>query len=137
MEEKSSTPGELKVEKSLPYRGFKSASLSKKERLLLKTDFSAVFRSPNGRFTTIPLRMLYRRNNLGLSRIGLIIPKKVLRLATARNRQRRLIKEQFRRTKDCLPNADIVLLLNKKVDEKELIQSCDRIWKFLTLGIDN
>ena len=137
MVEKSLTPGEQRVGKDLPYKKFKSASFKKSERLLLKAEFSAVFKSPTGRFSANPLRMLYKKNNLGLSRIGIVVPKKVVRLATARNRQRRLIKEQFRQAKECLPNVDIVLLLNRKVDEKELMQSCDRIWNFLTFDIEN
>jgi len=132
MVEKSSTRGVQRAEKDLPFRTVERTSLSKSERLLLKADFSAVFNKPNGRFSTNPLRLLYRKNDLGLSRIGIIIPKKIVRLATSRNRHKRLIKEQFRLVKECLPNLDIVLLLNKKVCERELLQSCERIWKFLT-----
>ena len=132
MVEKSLTPGEQRVGKDLPYRKFKSASFKKSERLLLKADFAAVFKSPTGRFSANPLRMLYKKNNLGLSRIGIVVPKKVVKLASARNRQKRLIKEQFRQAKENLPNVDIVLLLKKRACEKELLQSCERIWKFLT-----
>ena len=138
MVEKSSTPGEQKVEKDLPFKKLESASFSKSEKLLLKADFSAVFKRPSdGRFSTNPLRMLYRKNDLGLSRIGIIVPKKIVRLATSRNRHKRLIKEQFRLVKKCLPNVDIVLLLNKRVCEKELMQGCERIWNFLTHEIDD
>ena len=137
MEEKSSTPGERRVEKGLPFKKPESASFIKSEKLLLKTDFSAVFRNPNGRFSASPLRMLYRNNDLGLSRIGIIVPKKLVRLATSRNRHKRVIREQFRLIKECLPNVDIVLLLNKRVCEKELMQGCERIWKFLTHEIDS
>ena len=122
MVEKSSTPDEQRVEKDLPFKKLESASFSKSEKLLLKTDFSAVFRTPTGRFSANSLRMLYRKNDLGLSRIGIIVPKKIVRLATSRNRHKRLIKEQFRLVKKCLPNVDIVLLLNKRVCEKELMQ---------------
>ena len=137
MVEKLSTPGEQKVEKSSPYKKFKVASFSKSERLLLKTDYSAVFRNPNGRLSVNPLRMLYRKNDLGFSRIGIIIPKKIVRLATSRNRHKRLIKEQFRFAKECLPNVDMVVLLNKRVCEQELIQGCERIWNFLTNEVDH
>ena len=137
MVEKSSTPDEQKVEKGLLCKELISASFGKSERLLLKEDFSAVFKTPAGRFSANSLRMLYRKNDLGLSRVGIIVPKKVIRLATTRNRYKRLIKEQFRRIKESLPNVDVVFLLNRKVDEKELMQGCDRIWKFLTFEIDD
>ena len=137
MVEKSSTPGDQRVEKDLPFEKVESASFIKSEKLLLKADFSAVFRDPNGRFSANPLRMLYRKNDRGLSRIGIVIPKKIVRLATSRNRHKRVIREQFRLVKKCLPNVDIVLLLNKRVCEKELMQSCERIWNFLTYEIDD
>ena len=135
MVEKSSTPGEQREEKSFPHKKSKRASLSKSERLLLKEDFSAVFSAPTGQFSASPLRILYRKNDLGLSRIGIIIPKKIVRLASARNRHKRLIKEQFRRVKESLPNVDIVFLLKRKVSEKELMWGCDRTWNFLTFEI--
>ena len=137
MVEKSSTLGEQKVENDLPFKKLESASFRKSEKLLLKGDFSAVFRRPDGRFSTDPLRMLYKKNDLGLSRIGIIVPKKIVRLATARNRHKRLIKEQFRLVKKNLPNVDIVLLLKKRIGEKDLIQGCERLWKFLTTEIDD
>ncbi len=137
MVEKSSMPGEQRVEKGLPFRECKSSSFGKSERLLLKSEFSAVFRTPTGRFSTNSLRTLYRKNDLGLSRLGIIIPKRVVRLATARNRHKRLIKEQYRRIKECLPNVDIVVLLNKKVCEEELILGCDRTWKFFIFEVDD
>ena len=137
MVEKSLTPDEQRVEKNSPSKKFESTAFSKSEKLLLKADFSAVFSNPHWRFSASPLRMLCRRNNLGLSRIGIIVPKKFVRLATSRNRYKRVIKEQFRLVKKCLPNVDIVLLLNKRICEKELMQSCERIWNFLTHEIDD
>ena len=137
MVEKSSTLGEQKVENDLPFKKFESASFSKSEKLLLKADFSTVFNNPHRRFSAGALRMLCSGNNLGLSRIGIIVPKKIVRLATSRNRHKRVIKERFRLTKECLPNVDIVLLLNKRVCEQELMQSCERIWNFLTHEIDD
>ena len=136
MVEKSSTPDERREGKGLPYKNLRSASFDKSERLFLKSDFSAVFNAPSGRFTTNGLRMLYRENDLELSRIGIIIPKRFVKLASARNRYKRLIREQFRRVKKSLPNADIVLFLNKNVSEKELIIGCDRTWEFLTFEND-
>ena len=137
MVEKSSTRDEQRVEEGLPFKKLKSASFSKSEKLLLKADFSAVFKNPDGRFSANSLRMLYKKNYLGLSRVGIIVPKKIVRLATSRNRHKRLIKEQFRLVKDCLPNVDMVVLLNRRVCEKDLIQGCERIWKFLTNEIDD
>ena len=131
MAEKSSMLGEPKEEKGLPYRKIKDATFSRSQRLLSKTDFSAVFGSPTGRFSINPIRLLYRRNDQGISRIGIIIPKKFIRLATGRNRYKRIVREQFRHVKDTLPYVDIILLLNKKVSERELEQGCYKVWEFL------
>ena len=87
MVEKLSTPDEQRVGENLPFKG-SSALLN--QRLLLKTDFSAVLK-PSRRFSASPLRVLCRGNDLGLSRIGIIVPKKIVRLATSRNRHRRVI----------------------------------------------
>ena len=130
-------PGEQRVGKNLPSKKLERASFKKTEKLLLKGDFSAVFSNPHWRLSASPLRMLCRRNDLGLSRIGIIIPKRIVRLATSRNRHKRVIKEQFRLVKKCLPNVDIVLLLNERGCEKELMESCERIWNFLTHEIDD
>ena len=134
---KSLMPGEQKEEKSLPCETAESATFSRSERLLLKSDFSVVFKAPTGTYSTEPIRLIYRKNNLELSRLGIIIPKKIVRLATARNRSKRLIRERFREVKANLPNVDIVLLLNKEVDGKKLVQGCDRAWRFLTFKMDD
>ena len=136
MVEKSSTPGEQRAGRGLPFKKLEGPSFSKSEKLSLKADFSAIFRDPDGRFSTNSIRVLYRKNDLGLSRIGIIVPKKIVRLATSRNRHKRLIKERFRFVKEFLPNVDIVLLLKKRVCEEELMQSCERIWEFVTHDID-
>ena len=78
-----------------------------------------------------------RGADLAPKRATRIVPKKIVRLATSRNRHKRVIKEQFRLVKKCLPNVDIVLLLNQRVCEEELMRSCERIWNFLTHEIDD
>ena len=130
MVEKSSTPDEQRVEKTYRLKSSKSASFRKSEKLLLKTDFSAVFSNPHWTFLGQPTKNAVQEERSGFSRIGIIVPKKIVRLATSRNRHKRVIKEQFRLVKECLPNVDIVLLLNKRVCEKELMQSCETNLEF-------
>ena len=123
-------PDEQKEGKDLPYSKAKTTTFSRSERLLSKTDFSEVFGGPTGRFSAGPVRVLYRKNNLGCSRIGIIVPKKLIRLSTERNRYKRLVREQFRKVKRSLPDIDMVLLLNRKASEQEMMQGCDRVWNF-------
>ena len=77
MVEKLSTPDEQRVEKNLPFKNLNSASFRKSEKLLLKADFSAVFSNPHWRFSPATKNAV-QENDLGLSRIGIIVPKKLL-----------------------------------------------------------
>ena len=136
MVEKSSMPDEQNEEKGLPFRKSKHFTLSRSERLLSRTDISAVFAMPSGKLSTSTLRLLYRNNDLGVSRIGIIIPKKNIRLSTARNRYKRIVKEQFRQVKGRLPNVDVIFLLSREGSEKQLKRGCDRAWEFLGFKVD-
>ena len=126
-------PDEQKVERDLPYRASRGSSFLRSERLLTTSDYSTVFDAPTARFSAKSLSLLYKKNDWGFSRVGIIMPKKFVKLATRRNRFKRLIREQFRLGKDCLPNADIVFLLKRETSEHEFMSSCDRVWKFLIL----
>lgn len=48
-------------------------------------------------------------NDIGLARLGLIIPKRTVRHAVRRNRIRRWTREAFRQRQHRLPPLDIVL----------------------------
>lgn len=69
-------------------------------------------------------------NNSNDNRLGISIPKKKFRLATSRNRIRRLIKEIHRINKECLkPGYDIIIApapgekdLSYKNLEKEILK---------------
>jgi ribonuclease P protein component len=49
------------------------------------------------------------RNDAGLARLGLVIPKRSVRHAVRRNLIRRWAREAFRQRQHCLPMTDIVL----------------------------
>lgn len=48
------------------------------------------------------------------ARLGLVIPKKLLRTAVARNLTKRLIRETFRRKRNELPDFDFVFRLTAR-----------------------
>jgi ribonuclease P protein component len=50
-------------------------------------------------------------NDLGIARLGLIVPKRVLPGAVGRNRLRRLIREWFRQNQDIAKGLDIIARL--------------------------
>jgi ribonuclease P protein component len=78
-------------------------------RLADKHSYSRVFekadRSRDKMFT-----VLYRPNGTEKPRLGLAIGKKNCRLASGRNRLKRLVRESFRHYQGDLPGLDIVVL---------------------------
>jgi len=94
------------------------AAFPKKYRLTKTDEFSSVFgfrkaiRSPH-------FLLHYRlrgAEEIPEARLGLVVPKKLLKRAVDRNLVRRLARESFRKTRSQLPARDLVLRLMAKVD---------------------
>lgn len=103
-------------------------AFTKKNRLLTKHHFDAVF-SQARRIAAPEFTILYRENTLGTSRLGMVVPKKVLAKAHDRNRLKRLIRESFRTHQ--VPEVDIVFLAKKNIgnlDNAELLSQLGRVW---------
>lgn len=80
-------------------------------RLTQPAEYAAVFaqrRLVRGRWLT--LHLLARPADAGC-RLGLVVPKKLLRTAVSRNRVKRLIREAFRQQRASLVTADYVFRL--------------------------
>lgn len=79
-----------------------------RDRILRKTDeFSSVFRFK--RVLRGPCVEIYVLPNvLGHPRLGMAVPRRVVRLATGRNRLKRLMREMFRLHQHDLPGLDMV-----------------------------
>ena len=87
----------------------KQFGLSKKERIVNDKEFEKVYKEgtikKNGK---VIARFL--PNDLGYSRLGIAVGKKVFRTAVKRNRIKRLIREAFRLNKNQLPKGlDIII----------------------------
>ena len=63
------------------------------------------------RHTAGPFTCFYLKTDRDFSRLGMIIGKKYCKLAVARNRLKRLIREQFRRSAIVALGLDVVILL--------------------------
>lgn len=61
-----------------------------------------------------------RPNDLGHARLGLIVARRVEKLAVKRNRIKRLLREQFRLYKQNLPALDMVVRLRCPVTRDDL-----------------
>ena len=60
--------------------------------------------------------MLAKSSGLPFPRLGLIVPKKALKRAVWRNRVKRLIRENFRKSKQNLENIDIVIIAKNGIN---------------------
>ena len=86
-------------------------------RLAEKKDFSAVFDQPTCKYSTAELLVLARSTRFPVARLGVVVPKKNIRKAVARNQIKRVIRESFRLHKNHLENWDIVVLALKPADK--------------------
>jgi ribonuclease P protein component len=84
--------------------------LTKQFRLLTSAEFGVVFSEPDSRVSSRYLLLLAKTNVLSHPRLGLVISKKNVGCAVARNRVKRLCREAFRLQQAGLISADIVVL---------------------------
>lgn len=107
-------------------------------RLLTTSEFNAVFERRNTtRSANFSLHKLPKGPDLfdGLessgkrlaaklpetpTRLGIVVPKKLLRRAVHRNQIKRLAREVFRRLANQLPQYDLIIRLHRKIDPSRL-----------------
>ena len=109
-------------------------------RLKDASSFDAVFRGNRFRASSPAFLLLAMENNLEQSRLGLVISKKSIKLATHRNRTKRAIREHFRHQfKNFSPSIDLIVLSRTGVstrDKPVLNQQIDSLMQKLKLKID-
>lgn len=106
---------------------------SKKQHLVEDKQFRRVFNQKQ-KITTDAFRVYYCNNNLTHPRLGVIVAKKNISKAVARNHLKRLVREFFRLNKDKIGAIDLVIFVNKRaldLTKKELEQQLDRIIEYL------
>lgn len=85
-------------------------------------DFSSVFRFRCSHRGAL-LDVLAAPNGLDVSRLGMIVPKKVIRTAVGRNRVKRLLREWFRLGQADITGLDVIARL--KTQGNELLLKSD------------
>lgn len=106
-------------------------SFTRADRLLTAHDFKRVFDHNTRRASSRHALLLAVSSPTQHSRLGLVIAKKNIRLATQRNRVKRLIREYFR----CHPltePVDLVLLARKGLGElsnPEITSQLSHLWR--------
>ncbi len=91
-------------------------SFDKSRRLLCAADYAFVFNQATHKVAHRHYLVLARQSDAGRARLGLVIAKKNIRLATRRNRIKRVVRETFRLHQDTLDSLDIVFLARKGFD---------------------
>ncbi len=81
-----------------------------------------MFENARFRVSTRHFLLLARPTDKGHPRLGLVVGKKNVRLATRRNRVKRVVRETFRLRTDCLDSLDIVFLVRKGFDNLQPVE---------------
>jgi ribonuclease P protein component len=106
------------------------AAFGKDRRLLKSSDYTEVFDNNSVRVAHPNLLILSEPNGTETSRLGLVIGKKNVPTAVARNKIKRVVRETFRLTE--LPVAvDLVFLARKdlgKLSSTELATLIQQSW---------
>lgn len=113
-------------------------SFPKSLRLLTPAEFKQVFDSAALKVSTKEVLILARANQLDHPRLGLVIAKKHVRRATARNRIKRIIRETFRLHQHLFTGTaaglDVVILARAgldRLDNAALHQQLPSLWRQL------
>ena len=114
------------------------AAFGKNRRLLKSSDYTEVFDHNSVRVAHPNLLILSQPNGTETSRLGLVIGKKNVPTAVARNKIKRVVRETFRLTE--LPVAvDLVFLARKdlgKLSSAELAALIRQSWGRLTARLN-
>jgi ribonuclease P protein component len=97
-------------------------SYPKALRLLHPSEFKVVFDQPDCKTSCREFLLLARFNDKTQPRLGLVIGKKSVRRAVARNLIKRVMREQFRLHQHVLPDLDLVLLARRGADALDSAQ---------------
>jgi ribonuclease P protein component len=93
-----------------------SAGFGKSKRLLTSSDFTGVFDSARFKVGHKNYLLLATPGSGSETRLGLVISKKNARLATHRNRIKRVVRETFRKHSWFNSHLDIVFLVRQGFD---------------------
>ncbi|CAM3494295.1 ribonuclease P protein component [Parendozoicomonas haliclonae] len=100
-------------------------------RLLKASEFKRVFDKAEVKVSDQNILILARRNDLDISRLGLVIAKKNVKTAVSRNRIKRVIRETFRHSQNSLKGLDYVVLARKglgELDNRQLHSLLNKQW---------
>lgn len=107
-------------------------------RLSQPCHYRRVFDGPNVKASSKAFLLLAVENSDGPSRVGIIVAKKQIRLASRRNRIKRIVREQFRLS-PLGRSMDLVVLARSpadKLDNPALWQDIKQLWHQINAAAD-
>jgi ribonuclease P protein component len=108
-------------------------SFPRNHRLVNKAEFKSVF-DASAKVSQRYILALYKPNCANKARIGIIVGKRVARLAVERNQIKRVIRESFRAIQEQLQHLDIVVIARQQCDSLDKVQlreGIDKLWQRL------
>ena len=88
-------------------------------------DFSKTLKRSDFNFQSAAVSIKGKCNNLEHPRLGCSIPKRGTKLASRRNRLKRIIRESFRLKVHQLPFMDVIVLVQKETQDEVLRTDLD------------
>lgn len=95
--------------------------LPKQAKILKTDDFSSVFNFRK-RIATTNLIMHYQPNSHQRARLGVVVSKKIAKLAVHRNYMKRVLRELFRLNQHHIAHVDLIIRVQKKFNKSDFIQ---------------
>lgn len=83
-----------------------------------------------------PWGVFTQKNQLSYARLGIVVSRKAIPKATARNQVKRIIRESFRQKQSLLGNRDIVMVVYKGADQLEKQVQRDKVEQVWTRLIE-
>ena len=96
------------------YLSLDDYSFTHRERLHTASQYQRVFKHAD-KSSSESFIMLFRENNVGFPRTGIVIAKRKAKRAVDRNLVKRIVRDSFRLNKANLPPFDFVIILKKPV----------------------
>jgi ribonuclease P protein component len=108
-------------------------SLTRNHRLAGKREFQSIF-DVASKVSQKHLLALFKPNEKTHARIGIMVGKRIAKLAVERNQIKRVIRESFRQHQLPLSGFDIIVIARQQcdsLDKSQLREGIDKLWQKL------
>lgn len=108
----------------------KEQSFPRQRRLVTKAEFKSIF-DKSKKISQRYLVILYKPNQSGHARLGVIVAKRSVNSAVERHRIKRIARESFRHSQEQLKGIDIIIIARGQCDQlsnQKLREGIDSLW---------